>query len=96
MAGTHIDCCISCYALTKIIPNVNRSADAPPDYCVKTHVIKISDDQIMLAATSSKEYVSVAHATPEFSTSKLRANLRNWDFLLLQEKPWLSQNDIVA
>jgi hypothetical protein len=60
MAGTHIDCCISYYALTKIIPNVNRSADAPPDYCVKTHVIKTSDDQIMLAATSSKEYESRA------------------------------------
>ena len=62
MAGTHIDCCISNCAQVEIIPNVNKSADAQPDYRVMTYVIKTSVDQIKMAATSDKKYVNLAFA----------------------------------
>jgi uncharacterized protein (DUF736 family) len=73
-AGTHIDCCISNYAQAEIIPNVNKSADAQPDYPVMTHAIETSVDQIMMDGTSDREYASLAFAAPEFRPKKLYTN----------------------
>ena len=75
MAGTHIDCCISNSAQATIIPNVNKSADAQPDYRVMTQGIEIGAGWTKKGETSGKEYVSLALAAPEFGPRKLYANL---------------------
>jgi hypothetical protein len=65
-AGTHIDCCISNYAQAEIIPDVNRSVDVQHGYHVMTHVTKTGFDQVMMAATSDKDNVSLAFAAVKF------------------------------
>ena len=75
MVGTHIDCRVSNCAHTKIIPNVNKSADAQLACRMLTHVTKTSVDQIMMAATSNEDYVNLAFAAPAFCPRNLYANL---------------------
>ena len=66
---------ISISAQVEIIPNVNKSADAQPDYRVMTQGIEIGAGWTKKGETSGKEYVSLALAAPEFGPRKLYANL---------------------
>ena len=73
MVGTHIDCCVSNYAHAEIIPNVNKSADAQPDYRVTRKGTKISADSSIKAKTFGKLYSSVVHSASEFDLRKFVA-----------------------
>ena len=66
---------ISISAQVEILPNVNKSADAQPDYRVMTQGIEIGAGWTKKGETSGKEYVSLALAAPEFGPKKLYANL---------------------
>ena len=66
---------ISIRADVEIIPNVNKTADAQPDYRVMTQGIEIGAGWTKKGETSGKEYVSLALAAPEFGPRKLYANL---------------------
>jgi uncharacterized protein (DUF736 family) len=57
---------ISIRADIKIIPNINKTADAQPDYRVLTQGIEIGAGWTKKGETSGKEYVSLALAAPEF------------------------------
>ena len=74
MSETRINCCVSNFAQATVIPNVNKSADAQPDYRVMIQVIQTSVDRIMMTATSDKEYLSLAFIVPEFGHYKVCAN----------------------
>ena len=75
MVGTHIECCVSNGAQVTIIAGVYKLTDAQHGYRVMNHVTKTSVDQIMMAATSDKKYVSLALAALAFCPRKLYANL---------------------
>jgi uncharacterized protein (DUF736 family) len=66
---------ISISAQVEILPNVNKSADAQPDYRVMTQGIEIGAGWTKKGATSGQDYVSLALAAPEFGPRKLYANL---------------------
>jgi uncharacterized protein (DUF736 family) len=66
---------ISISAQVEILPNVNKTADAQPDYRVVTQGIEIGAGWTKKGEASGKEYVSLALAAPEFGPKKLYANL---------------------
>jgi uncharacterized protein (DUF736 family) len=66
---------ISIRADVEIIPNLNKTAEAQPDYRVLTQGIEIGAGWTKKGETSGKEYVSLALAAPEFGPRKLYANL---------------------
>jgi uncharacterized protein (DUF736 family) len=56
-------------------PNLSKTADAQPDYGILTQGIEIGAGWTKKGETSSKEFVSLAIAAPEFGSRKLYANL---------------------
>jgi uncharacterized protein (DUF736 family) len=66
---------ISISAQVEILPNVNKTADAQPDYRVMTQGIEIGAGWTKKGETSGKDSVSLALAAPEFGPKKLYANL---------------------
>jgi uncharacterized protein (DUF736 family) len=66
---------ISISAQVEILPNVNKSTDAQPDYRVMTQGIEIGAGWTKKGATSGQDYVSLALAAPKFGPKKLYANM---------------------
>ena len=62
MVGTHIGCCISNCAQAEFIPNVNKSADAQPDYRVMTKNIKLGAGGTKKCKSFGKNYEGLALA----------------------------------
>jgi uncharacterized protein (DUF736 family) len=58
-----------------IIPDLNKTANAQPDYRVLAQGIEYRTGWTKKGETSGKEYVSLALAAPEFGLKKLYANL---------------------
>jgi uncharacterized protein (DUF736 family) len=66
---------VSIQAEVDIVPNIQKSSDAQPDFRVLTQGIEIGAGWTRKGETSGKEYVSLSIAAPEFGPKKLYANL---------------------
>jgi uncharacterized protein (DUF736 family) len=66
---------VSIQAEIDIVPNIQKNADAQPDFRVLTQGIEIGAGWTRKGETSGKDYVSLSIAAPEFGPKKLYANL---------------------
>jgi len=66
---------VSIQAEIDIVPNIQKTADAQPDFRVMTQGIEIGAGWTRKGETSGKDYVSLSIAAPEFGPKKLYANL---------------------
>ena len=58
-----------------IIPNRSKTNDAHPDFRVLTSGVEIGAGWVRVGEQSSKEYVSLSLAAPEFGPRPIYANL---------------------
>ena len=68
-------CTVSIKAEIDILPNIQKNADAQPDFRVVTQGIEIGAGWTRKGETSGKDYVSLSISAPEFGPKKLYANL---------------------
>jgi uncharacterized protein (DUF736 family) len=66
---------ISIRAEVEIIPTLNKTSDAQPDFRVMTQGIEIGAGWAKTGSSSGKDYVGLALAAPEFGPRRLYANL---------------------
>ena len=66
---------LSIRADIEIVPNRSKTNDAHPDFRVLTSGVEIGAGWVRVGEQSSKEYVSLSLAAPEFGPRKLYANL---------------------
>ena len=58
-----------------IVPNASKTSDAQPDYRVLSEGIEVGAGWTRRSETSSRDYVSLSLAAPEFGPRRLYANL---------------------